>query len=302
MHIARAAAPLLGLALVLSACSSGGGATTAPTAAPTAAPATPAPSTATGGLTINLASNALGTILVDGEGKTLYEFTPDTGGTSTCTGDCAGTWPPLTSDAAPTVGTGLTAADFGTTTRDDGSTQITFDGHPLYHFAGDTAAGDTKGQGLRSKWYVVAADGSMVGADTGTGATPAAGTGVTIQLTDSGLGSILTDGDGRTLYEFTADATNTSNCSGQCLDNWPALTTDGAPTLGDGLDAEDFGTITRDDDASTQVTFYGHPLYYFGGDTAAGDTNGQGLSGEWYVVGADGKMIEAAATSYSTRY
>ncbi len=295
MHIARAAAPLLGLALVLGACSTGGGATTPPTTAPTVAP-TAEPTAAAGGVTINLASNDLGMILVDGDGKTLYEFTPDTAGTSTCTGDCAGTWPPLTSDAAPTVGTGLTAADFGTTTRDDGSTQVTFDGHPLYHFAGDTAAGDTKGQGLGGKWYVVGADGSMIGADTGAGSSPAAATGVAIQLTDSSLGSIVTDGDGRTLYVFTADATNTSSCSGQCSDNWPALTTDGAPKLGDGLDAEDFATIARDD-GSTQVTFYGHPLYYFAGDSAAGDVNGQGLSGKWYVVGADGQMIEAAGSS-----
>ena len=64
------------------------------------------------------------------------------------------------------------------------------------------------------------------------------------------------------------------------------------PTLGAGLDAEDFASITRDDDGATQVTFYGQPLYYFAGDTAAGETKGQGLGGKWYVVDAEGKMIK----------
>jgi predicted lipoprotein with Yx(FWY)xxD motif len=174
MHIARAAAPLVGLALILGACSSGAGTTTPPTAAATAAP-TEAPASApgtTGGVTIDLASSSLGAILVDGDGMTLYVFTPDTGGTSTCTGSCASTWPPLTSDATPTVGSGLNAADFGTTTRDDGSTQITFHDMPLYHFGGDSAPGDTNGQGVGGKWYVVGADGSMIGAGGGASAAP----------------------------------------------------------------------------------------------------------------------------------
>ncbi len=160
MHLVRAATSLVGLALVLGACTSAG-ATPAPTPAPTAAPATSAPAT---GLTIDLASTSLGTFLVDGAGRTLYVFTADAADTSNCTGQCLDSWPPLTSDAAPSVGSGLTATDFGTITRsDDGSTQVTFDGHPLYYFAGDTAAGDTNGQGVGGKWFVVDASGGMVG-------------------------------------------------------------------------------------------------------------------------------------------
>jgi predicted lipoprotein with Yx(FWY)xxD motif len=162
MHFSRAATSILGLALIVGACSSSG-ATTAPTTSATEAPSVaPAASQPATGLTIALASTSLGSILVDGTGRTLYVFTPDTGGTPTCYDTCASNWPPLTSDAAPTVGDGLAAADFGSTKRTDGSTQITFHGHPLYYFAGDTQAGDTNGEGLNGKWFVVDATGQMV--------------------------------------------------------------------------------------------------------------------------------------------
>jgi predicted lipoprotein with Yx(FWY)xxD motif len=161
------AAPALGLAVLVAACS-GGGATTAPTTAPTAAP-TEAPSTAAespaaGGAAVNLADTAKGKVLVDGKGMTLYIFTPDgTSGKSVCTGDCLKSWPALVSDGAPTLGDGLDAEDFASITRDDdGSKQVTFYGMPLYYFAGDKAAGDLNGEGLNDKWYVVDADGKQI--------------------------------------------------------------------------------------------------------------------------------------------
>ena len=165
MRKISAATLVLGVGLFVAACSSGGGAapTSAPTGAPTTAPTTAptAPPAATGAA-IGLASTSLGDIVVDGQGLTLYIFTPDTAGSSTCYDDCAAAWPPLLSDAAPTVGTGLAADKVGTTTRTDGATQVTFGGMPLYYFAEDKAAGDVKGQGLGGKWYVVGADGKMI--------------------------------------------------------------------------------------------------------------------------------------------
>ena len=162
------AATTLGLAVLVAACS-GAGATPSPTAAPTAAPteapsvAAPASPAAGGAATVNVGDNALGKILVDGAGKTLYVFTPDgTTGKSTCTGDCAGNWPAFVSAGAPTLGTGLDAEDFTSFTRDDGGAQVVFYAMPLYYFAGDKAAGDTNGQGLGGKWYVVDAEGKMI--------------------------------------------------------------------------------------------------------------------------------------------
>jgi predicted lipoprotein with Yx(FWY)xxD motif len=118
-------------------------------------------------------------------------------------------------------------------------------------------------------------------------ASPAAG-GSTVALADTSLGSVLVGANGMTLYAFTADTANTSNCTGNCASNWPALTSATAPTVGTGLDASSFKTIS----GTNQVTVNGQPLYYFAGDKAAGDTNGQGVASKWYVVGADGKMMQ----------
>ena len=168
-------APLLGLSLVVAACSSsGGGATTAPSVAPASEPpASEAPSSeapasesasapAAAGVAVNIGDTSLGSVLVDGAGKTLYVFTADSGGKSVCSGDCAASWPPLLGDAPPTLGAGLDAEDFTTVTRDDGAMQIAFYGMPLYYFGADAAAGDVKGQGLNDKWYVVDAEGKII--------------------------------------------------------------------------------------------------------------------------------------------
>ncbi len=162
MRTSFMAVPLLGLAVLLAACGSG---TTSP-AAPASAAATPAAtagqSTATGsGVAVNVGSTSLGDVLVDGKGMTLYMFTADSDGKSACTGDCLASWPALIGDSA-TPGAGLDPGKFATITRDDGTSQITFDKMPLYYFAGDKAAGDVAGQGVGGKWYVIKADGTVV--------------------------------------------------------------------------------------------------------------------------------------------
>jgi len=159
----------LPLALVLGACS-GSGASTAPSAAaPTAAPPSAvapseaAPSEAAGGGTIALADNALGKILVDAKGVTLYGFTADTAGVSTCYDKCATNWPPLLASGDATVGAGLDAAKLTTVDRTDGTKQLKYGDWPLYYFAADAAAGDTNGQKVGDVWFVVGADGALIG-------------------------------------------------------------------------------------------------------------------------------------------
>ena len=185
------------------------------------------------GAPVALADTGLGKVVADGKGMTLYVFTPDNAGDSTCYDKCATTWPPFVGDAAPTVGDGLTAGDFGTTRRTDGGTQVTFHGWPLYHFAGDAAPGDTKGQGLNAKWYVVDAAGAMVGAAARRRPRPlrprAGGGATAVNVASTSLGDVLVDGKGLTLYMFTADADGKSACSGDCLANWPALLSDAPP-------------------------------------------------------------------------
>lgn len=112
-------------------------------------------------------------------------------------------------------------------------------------------------------------------------------------LATSGLGEIVVDADGRTLYGFTPDeAGGEPTCYDQCADSWPALTAADGFTVGEGLDQSEFTTVARTDDAGDQIKFGVYPLYYFASDSASGQTNGQGIGGKWYVVGADGELIK----------
>jgi predicted lipoprotein with Yx(FWY)xxD motif len=132
---------------------------------------------------------------------------------------------------------------------------------------------------------------SMGTESMGTESAPASmAMGAAIQAADSDLGQILTDADGLTIYYFANDAEGVSNCADDCLANWPPVEVSGSAEAGEGVTA-DLGTITRDDGA-TQLTVNGFPAYYFSGDAAAGDTNGQGVGEVWWVFGADGEPIE----------
>ncbi|WP_183560795.1 hypothetical protein [Mucilaginibacter sp. SP1R1] len=109
----------------------------------------------------------------------------------------------------------------------------------------------------------------------------------TIQLAvNTKFGSVMTDDKGKTLYFFAIDANGTSGCSGGCTTAWPTFYQPNL-TLDKGLDAKDFGTITRASDGAKQTTYKGWPLYYFSGDAKAGDTNGDGLESIWFVAKPD---------------
>ena len=125
----------------------------------------PASSGTAAAASVGLRSTGLGKILVDGKGRTLYLFEADKGKSSTCDGACATSWPPLTTSGMPTAGTGVIGAKLGTTKRSDGSTEVTYNGHPLYTYAGDQAPGQTTGQGSDSfgaEWYVLSSSGKTV--------------------------------------------------------------------------------------------------------------------------------------------
>ena len=114
---------------------------------------------------VALASTKLGKVLVDGNGRTLYLFEADKGTMSNCDGACASAWPPLTSSGKPTAGAGVVASKLGTAKRADGTTGVTYAGHPLYTYAGDGAPGQTAGEGLTdygAPWYALSAAGKTV--------------------------------------------------------------------------------------------------------------------------------------------
>lgn len=129
---------------------------------------------------------------------------------------------------------------------------------------------------------------TQLGTPAEPSAVPQAGA-LALMVADTGLGAILVDGEGMTLYMFTNDSPNTSACEGQCLVNWPPLL--GEPTAGNGVDENLLGSFERTD-GRVQATYNQWPLYYWANDGAPGDTTGQGVGGVWYVLDADGNPIE----------
>jgi len=171
------AATLAALALTVSACASSGSSSTAAGSTPASSAAASNPA-ASGGTTLTARTIGGQQVLTNSAGLTVYWFAPDTSTTSKCTGSCATYWPPVKGLA--TAGSGVTGT-LGTITRSDGTKQVTYDGHPLYTYAGDSAPGQAKGNGLNASgglWYEM----------TVSGATPAAGAGASPSASASKAG------------------------------------------------------------------------------------------------------------------
>lgn len=118
---------------------------------------------------------------------------------------------------------------------------------------------------------------TTVGNDTAVGAEEV-GTGEI-----SNLGTVLVDTEGYTLYQFKNDQGTTSSCTGACNDTWPAFTSEGDPTAGDGVDASKL-TVVEQTGGVNQVAYNGHLLHTYSGDQAPGDANGQGFGNVWFAV------------------
>lgn len=171
-------------------------------------------------------------------------------------------------------------------------------------------------RGRRTRpWWMVARTGlalavtlvlaGCAGAGYGTTSTPpttsspvSAGAGGQVIGTATGdLGTYLTGDSGRALYLWEGDTAGGSSCTGGCASVWPPVLTTGAPQASAGVDASLLGTTTRAD-GGLQVTYQGHPLYYFASDTSAGQTTGQGSNGfgaKWWLVSPSGDAITGSA-------
>jgi len=230
------------------------------------------------------ASVSFGNVLTDGTGKTLYCFVKDANSTSVCVDGCLITWPVYyAANANPP--SGLDAADIATITRADGKKQTTYKGWPLYYYSGDKAKDEIKGDGVGGVWFVAKPDYSvmmaskqLVGMD-GKNYTADAkeGEGVTLYLTDA---------KGRTLYAFTPDTFNKNNFTKPDLSNnavWPIFESAilNVPSV---LSKDMFAVITSV--GKSQLTYKGHPLYYFGSDAVKGETKGVSVPkpGVWSVL------------------
>ncbi len=149
-------------AVVVAACSSAGSTSSTSTpSTPSSAPASTAPASpagasssgsaagASGGTVITTAKSSAGTFLTNSSGRAVYLWVKDTGDMSTCNGACAGAWPPVTTTGTATATGSAKASDIGTITRSDGTKQVTYDGHPLYYFSGDSGPGTASRAGQR---------------------------------------------------------------------------------------------------------------------------------------------------------
>jgi len=182
----------LGLSGVLAACGGGSSSNVSSksskhaAASTTTAPAAPA--------TVSVANSSLGMILVASNGRTLYALDKDTPTMASCTGGCAGLWPPLTATGTPTGGAGVDATKLTILTGANGM-QVVYAGHPLYMFAQDSAPGDVKGQGFAGNiWHVVSPTGMVV--TTATTAAGASSGGTSSSSSGGGTGGSSGGGSG----------------------------------------------------------------------------------------------------------
>jgi len=213
---------VLGLLLVLAllaGCAAPASAPVQPAAqVPTAAaaqvataPVATAPAAATGVMIALGKNDTLGTFLVDEKGNTLYLFTKDTANTSTCYDQCEANWPGLMTTGAPRGGDGVNVSLLGTTTRKDGKTQVTYNGHPVYYFAKDEKPGDVNGQEIGGVWYVVSPKGEEIESPEAA-ATPTAQAGaeaktVEVTIRNFSFGAPLTVPAGTTVTWTNDDTT-----------------------------------------------------------------------------------------------
>ena len=145
-------------AMVLAACGGAGTSSSSGSAAGYGAPTAGSAGGSGAASVVGTKTGSLGTFLVDGKGRALYLWEADHGSTSTCTGACAQAWPPLTITGPPKASGAVRGSLLGTTKRADGSREVTYAGHPLYLFAGDSRAGQTTGEGSNgfgAPWWVV---------------------------------------------------------------------------------------------------------------------------------------------------
>jgi len=186
MNLTNLSPALAGLAVVgllAAGCGSSGGGSAASDSSSTGSSGSGSDSSSTGssggsgttqGTVVKTASTPLGTIVVDGAGRTVYVYDQDTKGASSsaCTGGCATSWPAVPASSGTPKGTGVTGT-LGRITGVDGKPQLTLDGWPLYYYVGDTQAGQLTGQALDDVWWVVAPDGAKITAAPKASGSPA---------------------------------------------------------------------------------------------------------------------------------
>jgi predicted lipoprotein with Yx(FWY)xxD motif len=164
---------------------------------------------------------------------------------------------------------------------------VTYQGWPLYYFSRDTVPGDMRGQWVLNTWFTFNNDGTFNAKHVPY-----------IGMASSPVGNTLVGPNGRTLYVLTKDTPGVSTCNGQCATFWPPLMADATPQTNKGVSGQ-FGTAKRND-GTMQATFNGMPLYYFLGDRAAGQWNGQSIANVWWMLTPTGTPITTKLPVFAT--
>jgi predicted lipoprotein with Yx(FWY)xxD motif len=274
-----AAAALLAVTLVVTACGKGSDSAGSPAGGAYGTPVSSVPvtSSATSGTVqtsaLKTETTSAGTVLASSRGLTLYYYAEDKPGSgkSVCTGGCASAWPPLTAPVRAPAGVHL-PGPLGMITRPGGVRQVTINGYPIYFYAGDKAPGQDAGNGIERSWHVIKVPATAT----------AKGRVLTVEHTS--VGTVLAGVHGFTLYYYTEDkpGSGKSVCTGSCAQAWPPVVAPVRAPAGVHLPGP-LGMITRPGGVR-QVTLNGYPLYTYGGDKAPGQATGNGIEGAWHVI------------------
>jgi len=246
---------------------------------------------------IRVVGTRWGPVLADSAGMTLYVYVDDllTTSSNACTGDCAHDWPPALVSGKVQAARGITG-QLGTIVRSNGTHQLTMDGRPLYTFAGDRSRGDLRGNGIGNVWWAMTPSGLSATSFPNPTSTYGAPVSTTLTVAPSKFGPVVANDRGQALYVYTDDMATTSACTAVwCLVDWPPLEVSGVPTTAPGISAPT-GVITGAGGVR-QVTLAGHPLYTFAGDLRRGDTRGQAIGDDWFLISPSGSVLDAGHSS-----
>jgi predicted lipoprotein with Yx(FWY)xxD motif len=228
--------------------------------------------------------------MLDRAGFSLYTFANDTAGVSNCSGNCLVNWPPLLANPGDQA-----SAPYSIIERSMGTAanalQWAYHGKPLYFFKNDTVAGQTAGKAIPN-WLLARPMPTQVVANATLGSHLAAAGRVKLAMPVSGTEQTSSaERNGFTLYTFDMDTTGVSNCSGTCLTNWPALIAHA------GAVASAPYSLVQRASGEMQWALNGLPLYFFAGDTQAGQTNGEAVGTNWFVA----RTPSVAVNNHSTK-
>lgn len=245
---------------------------------------------------IKIVQTPRGRVIANGAGMTLYVFVDDllTKSPSACVGDCRNDWPPALARGRVRVASGITGR-IGTIDRFGQGRQLTMDGRPLYTFSGDTP-GEIRGNGVGNLWWAMTPSG--LAATSYAAELPSYGPprSDTLTVVHTKLGPVVADDSGQVLYAYTDDSPTASACNADwCLVDWPPLQSPGSPTAVPGITAP--LAVIRGAGGTSQVTLGGHPLYTFAGDLRPGDSRGEGIGSDWYLVSPSGTVVRGASST-----